>query len=609
MQQVLKILLLEDNPQDAEMIQRLLIQEKVSCECRWAMNKKTFLLALEEFVPDLIISDHSLPQFNSSKALEIAREKFPGIPFIMVTGTVSEEFAANIMKQGADDYMLKDRMARLPAAINNTLHQRKIELEKAEAIRHLILSEEKYRTIFLQSPLPIWIYDLDTLAFLDVNDAAIRHYGYSREEFLQLTIRDIRPPETLNDFLEDIRKIKDGEDRRQGLWQHVKKNGEILVAETTAHSLNFNNRKARMVIVNDVTAKLKAQDALQQSEENLKAIFDNTSEAFILLDEEGIIKAFNNRAEKSVIINSDLSLETAKSIFDYVTDDRKQFFQEVISKVLKGEIISYDRSYYQQDGSLSWINFSYNPVWNNGIINGICITGIDITERKKSEAELYRLEQEKLKNKMEEQKKITIAMLTAQEKERSAIGIELHDNVNQILVGTNLVLSMVKNSPDKYQELANTAMANIKEAIEENRKIAHVFVAPDLQTETLVDLLEKLADKMLKPAGIKTNISLNQFKDDLLTDDRKINIYRIAQEQCTNVIKYARATEVSILLKMNDDAFSMILSDNGAGMDTTTKATGIGLRNINDRLGLFNGTSNIVSSLGNGFSLEIMIPL
>jgi len=115
----LNILMLEDSRSDAELIQRLILKQKPGCRFRLAIDEDTYRQALDEFHPDIILSDHSLPAFNSVNALLIARQKFPGIPFIMVTGTVSEEFAADIMKSGADDYILKDRPARLPDAIIN----------------------------------------------------------------------------------------------------------------------------------------------------------------------------------------------------------------------------------------------------------------------------------------------------------------------------------------------------------------------------------------------------------------------------------------------------------------------------------------------------------
>ncbi|MBL7756905.1 MAG: PAS domain S-box protein, partial [Chitinophagaceae bacterium] len=147
MQKQLKILLLEDNRTDAEIIERLLKKEVSPCECRLATNKQGFIDLLTDFIPDVIISDNTLPKFSAGEALKIVRDQGLELPFILVTGTVSEEFAANIIKHGADDYILKDRMARLPAAIDAAVVRRRIEKEKQEAAKKLRQSEEQYRTI------------------------------------------------------------------------------------------------------------------------------------------------------------------------------------------------------------------------------------------------------------------------------------------------------------------------------------------------------------------------------------------------------------------------------------------------------------------------------
>ena len=109
--------MLEDSEADAEIVQRLLKKQHQDFEFMLAMDKNSYLRALDVFQPDVILADNSLPQFNATEALEIINQRAAGIAFILVTGTVSEEFAANITKLGADDYILKDRLARLPAAI------------------------------------------------------------------------------------------------------------------------------------------------------------------------------------------------------------------------------------------------------------------------------------------------------------------------------------------------------------------------------------------------------------------------------------------------------------------------------------------------------------
>lgn len=142
----IKILILEDNEMDAELLQRLLRKEMPYAILFLATNRNEYLDLLER-KPDIILADNSLPQFNATEALAILRKQALRIPFILVTGTVSEEFAAGIIKLGADDYILKDRLARLPSAIDTALEKAHVENERLTAFSRLIESEERYRAL------------------------------------------------------------------------------------------------------------------------------------------------------------------------------------------------------------------------------------------------------------------------------------------------------------------------------------------------------------------------------------------------------------------------------------------------------------------------------
>jgi two-component system sensor histidine kinase UhpB len=157
MAEKLKILLLEDSVADAEMVSRFIKKEMGEPEFRLAMNKDAFLEALDEYEPDVILADNALPQFSASEALKIIHDRELNTPFILVTGNVSEEFAADIMKHGADDYILKDRLARLPSAMETATTKRRMELEKREAQQRLSLSEKRFRAIIEQFPYPVII--------------------------------------------------------------------------------------------------------------------------------------------------------------------------------------------------------------------------------------------------------------------------------------------------------------------------------------------------------------------------------------------------------------------------------------------------------------------
>lgn len=129
----LKILMLEDVPEDIGLIERILRREGIRFVSYSVDTRADYVRALRDFNPDVILSDHALPQFNSVEALEICRKGSLNIPFILVTGTVSEEFAVSCLKQGADDYVLKSNLVRLPSAIVNALRQRNIELKRKSA--------------------------------------------------------------------------------------------------------------------------------------------------------------------------------------------------------------------------------------------------------------------------------------------------------------------------------------------------------------------------------------------------------------------------------------------------------------------------------------------
>jgi signal transduction histidine kinase len=126
----LKILLLEDVPDDAGLVDRMLQREKLEFVTRRVDTREEFIDALIHFRPDVVLSDHGLPQFNSIEALKLCQEHHMKGPFILVTGTVSEEFAVNCLKQGADDYVLKSNLTRLPSAILQAINKREAEQNK-----------------------------------------------------------------------------------------------------------------------------------------------------------------------------------------------------------------------------------------------------------------------------------------------------------------------------------------------------------------------------------------------------------------------------------------------------------------------------------------------
>lgn len=129
--------------------------------------------------------------------------------------------------------------------------------------RRLQKSEQHYRDLFFAHPQPMWVYDLETLRFLDVNEAAIQHYGYSKAEFLSMKITEVRPPEDIPRLLEGLSQIQIGLNRI-GIWQHIKKDGTLIQVEIIAHTLEWGGRFAEVVLAQDITEQLKTKVQLEQ---------------------------------------------------------------------------------------------------------------------------------------------------------------------------------------------------------------------------------------------------------------------------------------------------------------------------------------------------------
>ncbi|MGG9961964.1 PAS domain S-box protein [Ferruginibacter sp. SUN106] len=230
----------------------------------------------------------------------------------------------------------------------------------------------------------------------------------------------------------------------------------------------------------------------------------------------------------------------------------------------------------------------------------------DITDRKKTEQDFRMMKRALMNQKVEEQKKITRAILNAQEKERRHMGEELHDNINQMLAGTKLYLSVAGNGNAQLKEALQYPIQLIDETMTEIRLLTKRSVTPK-QNVNLKELLQTLVDTMFKSTAIKTCF-VYKIVNECLEDELKLNIYRILQEQTNNIMKHACAANVNIAVKANNNVINIMVTDDGNGFDTSKKREGIGISNIINRVESFNGEVVIESAPGNGCKLLIKIP-
>jgi len=765
-------------------------------------------------------------------------------------------------------------------------------------ITQQVTAEQTYKLLFYSNPLPMWTYDLETLQILTVNDAAINHYGYSKEEFLSMTIKDIRPPEDLANLLDMVEKRRALGHCNQ-LSRHLKKNGELILVELSTHRLEDSNNV--LVVAQDITSKIKAEEELKQSNERfllasrassdaiydwniitneiywseglqtlfgfhpkevpvslwenliypddrerihvsiqsslnhhkkkfwkdeyrfvkadgnfsyvldrgfiirdkegnairmigsmqditeskyaeqilslersvfefsnrtdvdlkylvetllkgLEEIHDEAYTSLILLKEDNSIESFvaprlpaafsssinglkigpeagscgtamwrketvivedinthplweqykslalqhglqscwslpivhtsgkvmgsfaiyykkvkgpsqaelntlerirniirilmeyhwsldeikkvNERfdivikathdliwdwnLETNIIYRDPLGLKTVYGIDDNTSiekieqwlsrihpDDLCHVHKTVVEILQAKEPNVFDVEYRfrRNDGSYSFV-YDRGMILRNEEGKPVRMIGAaqNITERK-------HLEEELLRNELEKQKAINQATVDSQEIERTEIGKELHDNVNQILTTTKLYLDLALSNNGLKDELIEKSSKNIISVINEIRQLSRSLMDPTIGDLGLIDSINDLIENINLTRKLHVSFTASQSLETLLNKNQKLTVFRILQEALNNAMKHAKAAKVDINFKQFGDMIMVSIKDDGVGFNPAAVKMGAGLKNIQNRVYLISGTYTIRSAPNKGCEIIINFPI
>jgi PAS domain S-box-containing protein len=256
----LRILHLEDDSVDAELVRAALASAGIDCEIVRVDNRSAFTSALETQTFDLILADMSLPSFDGIEGLALAKRASPGVPFLFVSGSMGEELAVETLRQGAKDYVLKDRMARLGPAVRRALDEKRErdEREKAEeALRFARFSlDYSGEAIYQVGPDGRISY---------VNEAACRSLGYSRDELLSMTVHDI-DPDFPPDFWPEFWARCQREPVIRTESKHRRKNGRDFPVEITINHLSFGGRESNLAFARDITERKQLEAQFRQAQ-------------------------------------------------------------------------------------------------------------------------------------------------------------------------------------------------------------------------------------------------------------------------------------------------------------------------------------------------------
>jgi PAS domain S-box-containing protein len=597
------ILVVNDAPDHLEVMKVLL--EKAGYRVLTARDGRDGASLASTRRPDLVISDVNMPGLGGIELCRRLRAE-PGtrlLPIMLVSaerlGSVN---AVEGLRAGADDYLeapydpfhMVGKVVRL--------------LERKQAEEALRASEARYRLMFENNPRPMWVYDSETLGFLAVNEAAVEQYGYSREEFLRMTIKEIQPPEEVPALLDAV-KNHAASLYKLGVWKHRKRDGTLFDAEIASHAIPFEGRAAVMVLSNDVTERRRAEEKLRHSERQLAEAqrlahigsweWDIPTNTVVWSDELYRIFGFEPQEFRA----------TYEAFLERLHPEDRAHVIAVIEKALerRGSFTHYHRVILPDGTARILHNRGEVLVGEDGRAARMFGTEEDVTERRQAE--------EQLEESNRQLRALAARLQTVREEESIHIAREIHDELGGALTGLKMDLSWIgKRLSGQSREAVGPKLRSALELVDETvSKVRNI--STELRPSVLDDLglsaaIEWQAREFQKRTEIRCKLVSLQ-EDVTLSPEKSTAVFRIFQEILTNVTRHARASLVEVCMEERGGDLILKVSDNGKGFKggNVGETKSLGLLGMRERAMIFGGRVDVVGAEGRGTTVTVCIPL
>ncbi|MGE5353348.1 MAG: PAS domain S-box protein [Acidobacteriota bacterium] len=495
--------------------------------------------------------------------------------------------------------------------------------ERKEMENRLRRSEEQYRLLFRENPHPMWVFDKNTLRFMAVNNAAIEQYGYSREEFLSITIRDIRPKEDLPELEKNIEETVSEDYQHSGPWRHMKKNGEVIFVEITSSNIAFEGREARLALATDITERKLALDALQGSEKRYRSLFEY-SPISIWEEDFSIIKShidllkttgvtdFQDYLEKypeeiTQSVEMVRILDVNEATLELFEAERKEDLINAFPRIAEQEdfrvqresilAISEGKTRFEISSlrrTLKGKEINVYIRWNvaegfEDTYGKVLVSIVDITELKKTEEALKVSNEElnKLNSELEERVKKRTAQLEAANKELEAFSYSVShdlkaplraiDGFSQILLDD--YAPQFNPEAKKFLNIISKNAGQMEQLIEDLLSFAKIYNREKNEVQiNMSAMVRSVTDQALKDnPGRNIVFTIKDLPE--VTGDRPM-LQQVWINLVSNAVKFTRDRETALIEiggEKKEKEVIYYIKDNGAGfnMDYANKLFGV----------------------------------
>ena len=600
--ELLKVLILEDSLNDVELIKNEVKSVlNYDFDFRVVMNKRDFEAALINYYPDIILSDYNLPQFNGMKALELSVKLSPLTPFIIVTGTMTEEAAADSILAGAWDYVVKERLHRLPRAMGNSL---KLKLEKRKSKK----AEEDLKLIKDKTGIQVkLLYDAIDRApssiIITSKDGDIQYVnpkfeevsGYDSSEVVGKNPRILKSDIHDNAFYENIwNTIISGKEWKGQIINKTKNNKIYWEEKSIAPIYNKKGEIIHFVAISlDITQLKEQEKAVKESENWYKTIFENTGTATAILNNDFTIYQVNSKFEE-------LTGYSKKEL------EKNMKWTELISPEDKDKLIQNHRL-RREKGEFPPNNYEFGLIDSKGITKDILLTAalildtdksvaslLDISNRKNAEKELL-----DAKNKAEESDKLKSSFL-------ASMSHELRTPLNAIIGFSSMINDNTEEAKmENYGEIIHQSGEHLLSIIESIFEISMLQTGQIKASPEVIGMsnffrgISYYLQSTIKKEN-KQDISIIENKDksvSIYSDKQKLN--QLLINLLNNAVKYTEKGEIEYGYSIEGKDIHFFVRDTGIGIEKDKLSVIFQVfRQIDD------SHSNFSSGVGLGLSIS-----
>ena len=459
-------------------------------------------------------------------------------------------------------------------------------------IATLTLDAQLFRDVFNNSPIGIAVENLDGES-LFVNPAFCSMLGFSDEELRSKHCVDFSPPEDTEKDWTLFQQLRAGSiDHYQLDKRYFRRDGSLMWGRLTISLLKIGESQLVLAMVDDIAQRKRAEALLQSREELLKIFVKNVPAPVAMFDRGMRYLEVSDRW--CTVFAVDGSQILGRSHYD-VFPDLPERHREVHRRGLGGETVRAEEDCWEREGGTKWVRWEVRP-WDlfDGTPGGIFIFAEDITRRKEMEEALSTLSRK---------------LLYSQEQERSRIGRELHDDINQRLAMLAVSLEKLTDDPSKVQTSVQEIRQEVMEISSDVQALSHELHSSKLEYLGVVPGMKSWCKEFAERQRIVID-----FRSDVqavLPLDVGLSLFRVLQEALHNVVKHSGAERIEVQLREDSSKIHLIVIDSGRGfdVDAAMKGRGIGLVSMRERVRLVNGTMTIDSKPMRGTTIHVRIPI